>query len=70
MRRASRRQDLGLFDPDFGGSTVPGLWSPSVDFSGQIENAGHLAQPTAIAMGHSVMAGLLQFRVLQHTPAR
>ena len=32
------------------------LWSPITPFSGQIENAGHFWQPTATAMGHSVMA--------------
>ena len=53
-------QDFGLFALGFFGASVPALgWSPSVDFSGQTENAGHFAQPTAIAMGHSVMAGLL-----------
>src|SRR5437660_575020 len=32
------------------------LWSPITPFSGQIENAEHFWQPTATAMGHSVMA--------------
>jgi hypothetical protein len=69
--RAWAIQDFGFFEPGFGGSTLPAFgWSPSVVFSGQTEKAGHLAQPTARAMGHNVMASLLLRSVPQHTPAR
>jgi hypothetical protein len=58
-RVSSAVQDFGLRSFEAGAAT-PGLgWSPIVDFSGHTENAGHLAQPTANAMGHKVMEGLL-----------
>jgi hypothetical protein len=43
-----------------GFATGGGFWSPSVVFSGQIENAGHFLQPTAMATGHSTMISLLE----------
>jgi hypothetical protein len=41
----------GLWDAD----VWSGLKSPSVLLSGHTENAGHFLQPTAMAIGHSVM---------------
>ena len=41
-----------------GGGAAPGLGaSPITVFKGQIETAGHFAQPATMAMGHSVMGG-------------
>jgi hypothetical protein len=33
--------------------------SPMTDFNGHTEKAGHFWQPATIAIGHSVMVGLL-----------
>jgi hypothetical protein len=38
-----------------GGVGADFFWSPITPLSGQILNAGHLAQPAAMAIGHRVM---------------
>ena len=39
-------------------SATPGLQSPMIPFTGQTAKIGHFLQPTAIAMGQSVMVSL------------
>jgi hypothetical protein len=46
-----------------------GFQPPMAAFAGQILNAGHLAQPTAIAMGHIFIVGLPLGRLRHGTPA-
>jgi hypothetical protein len=47
------------FEADGASPGASFLWSPSVDFKGQIENAGHFWHPATMAMGQIVMVRLL-----------
>jgi hypothetical protein len=46
---------FGLAPASFAAGAAAPPWSPITLFNGQMPNAGHFLQPTAIAMGHSVM---------------
>jgi len=50
---------LALPAASFGEGADALPWSPITLFNGQTPKAGHFLQPTAIAMGQSVMVGLL-----------
>jgi hypothetical protein len=49
------------------GFSTGGVKSPKEVLSGQIENAGHFLQPTAIAMGQRVM--MVLFQILRKSQA-
>ena len=57
-RRAFGQKALPERDLLAGGSAASadfGGWSPRIRVAGQIANTGHFLQPTAMAMGHTVM---------------
>ena len=56
----------------FGVSAARGGASPSTPLSGQTLTTGHLAQPTAMAMGQTFMGflGVVRRQAFQYGPAR